>query len=149
MNKLWIIYIVLLVCLFSPNIYASLLLEPKQKSPISIPLEVAFLTTGPRDSGTRALRIIFLVAEVYYSLAIEEITYGLTTEGDADIISNSYYLNGFDVATAVGQTSFTALKFHKWVKWNEFELEDNGSVFRIRYTPARKFEVTVVKGKGK
>jgi hypothetical protein len=147
-NKLWIIYMALLVCLLSPNTYAATLLEPKEKSPISISLEVDFLTTGPRDSGTRALRVIFLVSEVYYSLAIEDVAYGLT-EGDADTISHSYYLNGIDIASAAGQSSLTALNFRRWIKWNEFELEDNGTVFRIRYTPARKFEVNVVKGKGK
>ncbi len=139
----------LLLCLLSPYTNAaSAVLEPKEKSPVSIPLEVIFITTGPRDSGVRALRVIFLVSEVYYSLAIEDVAYGFI-EGDDDKITNSYFLDGDNIASIAKRSSLTATNFRRWINWNEFELEDNGTVFRLRYTTERKFEVKVVKGNGK
>lgn len=143
--KTWIYCATMLLFFCLSSWAASSTVVPLKGSGLSIPLRVDTVSTGPRDFGERGLRVILSVSEIYYSIAVEEISYGLT-EGDPDIITHSFFLSGFDVAPSIGLRRFTALKFQKWIAWNEFELQENELQFRVRYTPERNFELYTVKG---
>jgi hypothetical protein len=132
--------------LLSSSAYAETqIFKPNKTSPVRVPSEVDMVSTGPLISGELGLRVILLVYEIYYSIAVEEIFYG-QTEGEPNEIKYSYFLNGFDVAPLLGRQRFTALKFVQWKTWNQFELEDNDLKFSVRYTPERTFEFKKLSG---
>lgn len=118
-------------------------LQATKQAPVSIPLEVDSVSTGPRQAG-KALRVTLLVYEVYYRIAVEEISYGLT-EGDPNVVVGSYFLNGFDVAPHIGQQKLTWLRSVRWHGWNDFELQEQDLRFRVRYRGAGRFEIEAVK----
>ncbi len=80
-----LVIILILVLLLPTYVSAETIqIKPiKDATKISIPTEVYFLTTGPRHMNKKALRISFVVEEIYPSIYVEEITYG-DTEGDPD-----------------------------------------------------------------
>ncbi len=110
----------------------SVTIKAKDTPPLSIPLNVRHLSTGPRELGRRGLRVCIVIEEIYPSIYLEEIAYG-NVEGDPDLVTTSYYLNGFDVARAFGYRWLEGLRFMNWISWNKFEMEDSRTHFRISY----------------
>ena len=133
-----IILLVLAILLMPFTVQGDATFKVDERSPVSIPLTVNTVTTGPRDGGTRALRVSLLVSEIYYSIIVEKITYGMT-EGDPDVIAASYLMDGFETAPKIGIARFTNLHFLRWIAWNEFELKEYEQRFRIRYNQDGSF----------
>ena len=141
-----IILLVLTILLMPFAVNGDSTFKIDDKSPVTIPLDVNTVSTGPRDGGTRALRVSLLVSEIYYSIVVEKIAYGLT-EGDPDVIAASYYLDGDTIAPKIGLDRFTNLHFLRWISWNEFELQEYKQRFRIRYNQDGSFLIRKVRKK--
>jgi len=138
--------IFLLICsaiVFTDNSYAgeAYITASDYASEIA-PLEVDFLSTGPRKNGTKGLRISFIVAEVYYSIVVEEVTYGLT-EGDDNKIVKSYFLEDLLISRHTKTGPLVNLSFVKWLSWDEFEVKEGDKHFRIRYMKDGKFKISL------
>ena len=147
MNKLTpLIYLVL--CLFLPISAASEKnnILPITPATITIPSNIHYLTMGPRLQG-KSLRVSIVVEEIYPSIFIEEITFG-DVEGDPDIVTNSYFLSGFEVVKKLGGKKWSPLNninLIKWHKWNEFEAKHIKTKFKIIYNSKNNFNIEIIK----
>ena len=72
-------------------------IRSSKKSLVELPTEVRYVSTGPRLSISRALRVALLVYEADFSIGVDEIEYG-PIESEPDRIVASHFLSGFDAA---------------------------------------------------
>jgi len=139
---LCIFLLIYFTCAFTDISYASdAFIDADVYASQVAPLDVVSLSTGPRHEGIKGLRISILVAEVYHSVVVEEISYGLT-EGDENKIIKSYFIEDLLISRHVGTGPLVNLDFVKWISWDEFELKEGDKHFRIRYMNDGKFKVS-------
>ena len=120
---------------------------PVTPATITIPSNIHYLTMGPRLQGKKSLRVSIIVEEIYPSIFVEEITFG-DVEGAPDIVTNSYFLSGFEIVKKIGGKKWSPLNninLIKWHKWNQFEMKHNKTKFKIIYNSKNNFNLEIIK----
>ncbi|KPJ75514.1 MAG: hypothetical protein AMJ54_14710 [Deltaproteobacteria bacterium SG8_13] len=120
-------------------------------------VDCVFLSAGPkkfidippsRDGAdtceAKSYRIAFILNEIYYSVAFDELHHQGVECSDIKI-TNSYFLNGFDVGEKFAkQNRITAIQFKRWYTWNVFSIEVEGVELVCTILEGGKIEINRV-----
>jgi len=85
--------------------------------------EADFTKLGISDGGRVVganYRVGFINSEIYTSIIVELISFG--EEGSDVAVRKTYFLNGFKVAEAIGESRITNAEFVQWINPNAFSV---------------------------
>jgi hypothetical protein len=115
------------------------------RGPLEYP-EVDDSQTEADECYAKALRVSFLVYEVYYSIAVEEMEYKDVECMDIKVLS-SYFLSGFELGDSLSLGSLTWVQFIEWRTWDSFVISEQYDKILLSYKGNGNFEVELLEKK--
>ena len=91
-----------------------------------------FVAPPPNNSGVdtcaaKSYRVAFILNEIYYSIAFDELNHEGVECSDVKIMQ-TVILNGFDIGNKIASHNrITDIHFKRWYTWNIFSVEVEGS----------------------
>ena len=99
---------------------------------------------GADGCKARAYRVSFLVYEIYYSIAIEELTFEDVECMDIKVV-NTYFL--IDLGIKMGTGSLKGPLFKGWRSWDSFIISEHGKRMLFKIKGDGIVEIEPIEGK--
>ena len=109
-----------------------------------VDISVVHVDSGPVDKSGVGLRVSFYVSEIYYSMVLEVIQLGPSEDIPAKIVER-YNYSGFNIGNKINLGSLVNTKLVKWMRWNKFQLIEQGRLFTIEFHSGGEIEISLTK----